>query len=133
MAGVVTSVNVLIIDDSAAIRKILRRILGQADLGTGEIYEAGDGLEALQILRSKQVGLILADIYMPNLDGMQFLSKLRAVGEWQSVPVVMISTEGSHSRVMEAVQLGANGYVRKPFTPDQIKQKLAGWFDGGRT
>ena len=98
--GVVTSVNVLIIDDSAAIRKILRRILGQAGLGTEEIYEAGDGLEALQVLRSKRVGLILADLYMPNLDGLNFLTRLRAVREWESVPVVMITTEGSHSRVM---------------------------------
>jgi two-component system chemotaxis response regulator CheY len=129
VSDLVTSVNVLIIDDSAAIRKILRRVLGQAELAVGEIYEAGDGLEALQVLRSKQVGLILSDIYMPNLDGLEFLSRLRAVSEWQSVPVVMITTEGSHSRVMEAVQRGANGYVRKPFTPDQIKQKLAGWFE----
>jgi two-component system, chemotaxis family, chemotaxis protein CheY len=125
-------VNVLIIDDSAAIRKILRRVLGQADIAVGEVFEAGDGLEAMQVLRSKQVGLILADIYMPNMDGLEFLSKLRSVRDWQSVPVVIITTEGSHSRVMEAVQLGANGYVRKPFTPDQIKQKLAVWFEAGR-
>jgi two-component system chemotaxis response regulator CheY len=60
------------------------------------------------------------------MDGLQFLSNVRAVEEWKSVPVVMITTEGSHAKVMEAVQLGASGYVRKPFTPDQIKEKLAG-------
>jgi two-component system, chemotaxis family, chemotaxis protein CheY len=118
-------VNVLLIDDSAAIRMILRRILGQANLPVDQIFEASDGLEALNVLRANQVGLILLDIYMPNMDGLQFLSKLRALRDWQAVPVVMITTEGSHSRVMEAVQLGARGYVRKPFTPDQIKQKLA--------
>lgn len=119
-------VNVLIVDDSAAIRKILQRVLGQASVPISQVFEAGDGLEALDVLRSHKVGLILSDINMPNMDGLQFLSSVRAVEEWKGIPVVMITTEGSHARVMEAVQLGASGYVRKPFTPDQIKEKLAG-------
>jgi two-component system, chemotaxis family, chemotaxis protein CheY len=119
-------VNVLIVDDSAAIRKILQRVLGQTNVPISQIFEAGDGCEALSILKSNSIGLILSDINMPNMDGIQFLSQVRAVEEWKSVPVVMITTEGSHARVMEAVQLGASGYVRKPFTPDQIKEKLAG-------
>ena len=118
--------NVLIVDDSAAIRKILQRVLGQANVPISQVFEAGDGMEALSVLRSQRVGLILSDINMPNMDGLQFLSSVRAVEEWKSIPVVMITTEGSHARVMEAVQLGASGYVRKPFTPDQIKEKLAG-------
>ena len=118
--------NVLIVDDSAAIRKILQRVLGQANMPISQIFEAGDGCEALEVLRANKVGLILSDINMPNMDGLQFLSNVRAVEEWKSVPVVMITTEGSHAKVMEAVQLGASGYVRKPFTPDQIKEKLAG-------
>ena len=118
--------NVLIVDDSAAIRKILQRVLGQASVPISQIFEAGDGCEALDVLRSQKVGLILSDINMPKMDGLQFLSSVRAVEEWKEIPVVMITTEGSQARVMEAVQLGASGYVRKPFTPDQIKEKLAG-------
>jgi two-component system chemotaxis response regulator CheY len=72
------------------------------------------------------VGLILAGINMPNMDGLQFLGELRSHAPWKHIPVVMIGTEESHAKVMEAVQLGAKGFLRKPFTADQIKEKLAG-------
>lgn len=117
--------NVLIVDDSAAIRKILARVLQQTEVVTGSIYEAGDGLQALEVLRQNAVALVLSDINMPNMDGIEFLKEMRANGEWARVPVVMITTEGSQAKVLEAVQAGASGYVRKPFTADQIKEKLA--------
>lgn len=78
------------------------------------------------MLKTQAVGLILSDINMPNMDGLQFLSQVRANDAWKSVPVMMITTEGGQAKVMEAVQLGASGYVRKPFTADQIKEKLTG-------
>ena len=118
--------DVLIVDDSAAIRKILQRVLRQAEVPVDTVLEAGDGLEALNILRRQRVGLILSDINMPVMDGLQFLTEVRAVEDWKTVPIVMITTEGSQNKVLEAVQLGANGYVRKPFTAEQIKEKLAG-------
>ena len=119
--------DVLIVDDSAAIRKILQRVLRQAEVPIGEVFEAGDGVEALAALKIRaSVGLILSDINMPNMDGLQFLTQVRAMPEWQHVPIVMITTEGSQNKVMEAVQLGASGYVRKPFTAEQIKEKLTG-------
>ena len=119
--------DVLIVDDSAAIRKILQRVLRQAEVPIGEVFEAGDGIEALAVLKIKTtIGLILSDINMPNMDGLQFLTRVRALPEWQHVPIVMITTEGSQNKVMEAVQLGASGYVRKPFTAEQIKEKLTG-------
>lgn len=120
------ALDVLIVDDSAAIRKILRRVLIQAEVPLGDVYEAGDGIEALECLRNNTVGLIFSDINMPNMDGIQMLREIKANDRWKSIPVVMISTEGSEAKVMEAVSLGANGYVRKPFTADQIKEKLAG-------
>jgi two-component system, chemotaxis family, chemotaxis protein CheY len=119
-------VDVLIVDDSAAIRKILQRVLAQANLGVGKVFEAADGREALDAVKAQPVGLILSDINMPNMDGLQFLGELRSHEQWKHVPVLMISTEGSQTKVMEAVQLGAQGFVRKPFTADQIKEKLAG-------
>jgi len=119
------ALDILIVDDSAAIRKILQRVLGQADIPVGSVFEAGDGAAALEIMKNQKVGLVLSDINMPNMDGLQLLSNVKAVEAWKNIPVVMITTEGSHAKVLEAVQLGAAGYVRKPFTPDQIKEKLA--------
>lgn len=116
--------DVLIVDDSAAIRKILQRVLKQADIPVGQVLEAGDGVEALELLKNQTVGLVLSDINMPNMDGIQLLAKLKASEATKNVPVVMVTTEGSQARVMEAVGLGAAGYVRKPFTADQIKEKL---------
>lgn len=118
--------DVLIVDDSAAIRKILQRVLRQTELNLGEIAEAGDGAEALEILGNRTFGLILSDINMPRMDGLQLLARIREVDHLKHVPVIMITTEGGQGKVMEAVQLGATGYVRKPFTADQIKEKLAG-------
>lgn len=118
--------DVLIVDDSAAIRKILQRVLRQTDIPVGTVYEAGDGAEALETLRQQKVGLVLSDINMPNMDGLEFLTRLRAESAWQKLPVVMVSTEGTQAKVLEAVERGANGYVRKPFTADQIKEKLVG-------
>jgi two-component system chemotaxis response regulator CheY len=121
-------VDVLIVDDSAAIRKILQRVLTQAELPLGKVIEAADGREAMVALKSQKVGLILSDINMPNMDGLQLLGQLKSDAQWRDVPVIMISTEGSEAKVMEAVQLGARGFVRKPFTAEQIKEKLATLF-----
>ncbi|MGH9722292.1 MAG: response regulator [Bryobacteraceae bacterium] len=120
------AVDVLIVDDSAAIRKILQRMLRLADVPLGQVFEAGDGVEALQALKAEKVSLILSDINMPNMNGLQLLRSVRASAEWKSVPVIMITTEGGEAQVLEAVQLGASGYVRKPFTAVQIKAKLEG-------
>ena len=121
-----TPLDVLIVDDSAAIRKILQRVLRQTDLNLGDIKEAGDGTEAVEILKDRTFGLILSDINMPQMDGLQLLARIKEMPHLKDVPVIMITTEGGQGKVMEAVQLGATGYVCKPFTADQIKEKLAG-------
>lgn len=118
--------DILIVDDSAAIRKILQRVLRQTELPIGEVHEAGDGIEALAKLETHTVGLILSDINMPNMDGLQLLSRIREIKKMRGVPIVMITTEGGQGKVMEAVQLGASGYVRKPFTAEQIKETISG-------
>jgi two-component system chemotaxis response regulator CheY len=120
------ALDVLIVDDSAAIRKILHRVLLQTDLDLGEVVEAVDGLEALDKLKSKRFDLVLSDINMPRMDGIQLLTEIKNSGLWRKIPVIMITTEGSQQKVLEAVDLGAAGYVRKPFTADQIKEKLNG-------
>jgi two-component system, chemotaxis family, chemotaxis protein CheY len=125
------ALDVLIVDDSAAIRKILLRVLTQTDLAIGDVMEASDGIEALKTLEARKVSLILSDINMPNMDGLQLLASIRARPEWNSMPVIMITTEGSQAKVMEAVQMGAQGYVRKPFTAEQIKEKISSCVNGG--
>ena len=118
--------NVLIVDDSAAIRKILERVLRHTDFQLGDVIEAGDGKEALDKLNGRDVGLILSDINMPNMDGLELLQRVKANDAWRTLPVIMVTTEGSQDKVMQAIQLGATGYIRKPFTADQIKEKLIG-------
>jgi len=125
--------DVLVVDDSAAIRKILQRVLRQTGMAIGAIHEAGDGQEALSILQRVKPGLILTDINMPKMDGLQFLAALKEIESWRDIPVVMITTEGGEAKVGEAVRLGATGYVRKPFTADQIKEKLSGILDPAGT
>jgi two-component system chemotaxis response regulator CheY len=120
------ALDVLIVDDSAAIRKILNRVLVQAEVPLGKVHEASDGNEALQKLKTEKVGLILSDINMPNMDGIEFLTRLKADASLKMVPVLMVTTEGSQAKVMQALELGAAGYVKKPFTADQIKEKLLG-------
>lgn len=122
------ALDVLIVDDSAAIRKILHRVLNQAEVPLGDVHEAGDGKEAMGILGERKVGLVFSDINMPNVDGIEFLRQIKADSGLKDIPVVMVTTEGSKTKVMEAVELGAAGYVRKPFTADQIKQKLSGLY-----
>ena len=120
------SLDVLIVDDSAAIRKILHRVLMQAEVPLGKVLEANDGMEAIEKLKTEKVGLILSDINMPNMDGIELLGRLKADASFKSVPILMVTTEGSQAKVLQALELGANGYVRKPFTAEQIKGKLTG-------
>ena len=125
--------DVLIVDDSAAIRKILQRVLRQTGMAIRNILEAGDGQEALDLLNGQTIHLVLTDINMPKMDGLQLLGAIRASPRWQPLPVVMITTEGGEAKVGEALRLGAAGYVRKPFTADQIKEKLVGLLEPAPT
>ena len=120
------SLNVLVVDDSSAIRKILVRVLRQTDVPLGELFEAGDGVEALDLLKNQPIGLVLSDVNMPNMDGLQLLAEIKSKEDLKKIPVVMITTEGAQNKVLEAINLGAAGYVRKPFTAEQIKAKLTG-------
>jgi two-component system chemotaxis response regulator CheY len=117
--------NVLIVDDSSVMRKIVERCLRQAGMPIATVHEASDGYEALSIVQKKPVDLILCDINMPTMDGLEFLQTLRSAEKAKSIPVVMITTEGSEDRVYEALSSGARGYIRKPFTPEQLKQQVA--------
>src|SRR5581483_1095714 len=115
------ALNILIVDDSTAIRKILIRVLRQTQLAIGEVFEARDGLEALEVVKNQRLNLVLSDINMPNMDGLAFLSALRSIEQCHKVPVIMITTEGSEDKVAQAIRLGSAAYIRKPFTAEQIQ------------
>jgi two-component system chemotaxis response regulator CheY len=117
--------TLLIVDDSTAIRKILLRVLNQTGLPLGQVHEAGDGKQALELMGLHEISLVLSDINMPNMDGIELLRAVRASEQWRTVPVVMITTEGGQAKVQEAIELGAASYVRKPFSAELLRDKLA--------
>ena len=119
-----TNISALIVDDSSVMRKIIERALRHAGLSLEEVLEASCGTEALELLRHRRVDLILSDINMPHMDGLEFLRQLRAEKLAPDVPVVMITTESSEDHVWKAIAAGANGYIRKPFTPEQVKDRI---------
>ena len=118
------SIRALIVDDSSVMRKIVARSLQRAGINISHVVEAGNGAEALGALRDHKVDLILCDINMPVMDGLEFVKQLATVENAKGVPVVMITTEGSEAHAMQALSAGARGYIRKPFSPDQVKEHV---------
>ncbi len=117
-------VRALIIDDSSVMRKIVERSLRQAGIELEKVVEASNGAEGLAALQDNMVELILCDINMPVMDGLEFVRQVATVKNAKGVPIVMITTEGSESHVVSALSAGARGYIRKPFTPDQVKEHV---------
>jgi two-component system, chemotaxis family, chemotaxis protein CheY len=118
------SIRALIVDDSSVMRKIVERSLRQAGLSITQVLEANNGAEALSTVQNNKVDLILCDINMPVMDGLEFVKQLAGVENAKGVPVVMITTEGSEGHVVQALSAGARGYLRKPFTADQVKEHV---------
>lgn len=116
--------SVLIVDDSTVMRRIVERSLRMAGLEIEKVIEAENGASALGVVRQAMPDMIFSDINMPTMDGIEFVRQLRGVEGAERVPVVMITTEGSQSRVIEALSLGAQGYIRKPFTPEQVREQV---------
>jgi two-component system chemotaxis response regulator CheY len=119
--------TVLIVDDSSVMRKIIDRSLRQAGLTLARVLEAGNGADALALLGKNPVDLALVDINMPVMDGLEFVRQAKNVAK--DTPMVMITTEGSESQVVKALSLGARDYIRKPFTPDQMKEHVLHLFE----
>ncbi len=122
--------RVLIVDDSSVSRKIVERSLQQAGLELVEVREASNGIEALAAVRKSAPDLILCALNMPAMDGLEFVRQLATLDKRKNIPVVMIAPAGSESHVVEAISAGARGYIRKPFTPDQVKERIAPLLEG---
>jgi two-component system, chemotaxis family, chemotaxis protein CheY len=121
--------RILIVDDSSVMRKIVTRGLRQAGFDMDEVLEAGNGQEGLDALinANDDVQLILSDWNMPVMDGLTFVKGVRAKGN--QTPIIMVTTEGGDSKLTAAMNAGANGSIKKPFTPDVLRETLGKYFD----
>jgi two-component system chemotaxis response regulator CheY len=116
--------DVLIVDDSATIRKMVKKTMEMAGLDVGEVFEAANGIQALAELRDHCVKAMLVDINMPTMNGLQLLTRMKQHEQLKDIPIVIVSTEGSKERIEQIEGYGAFGYVRKPFKPEQLRDLL---------
>lgn len=123
--------RVLIVDDSPAMRTFIRRILLLSGMEVSEYLEASDGDEALRLLDREWVDVILTDINMPGMDGEQFVRRLEADDLLKSVPVLVVSTDGTEARMHQMIAMGARGYVKKPFLPETLREEMQRVLEGG--
>ena len=115
------SLNILIVDDSAVMRSMVIRTLELAGLATGEIYQAANGEEGLQTLEENWVDLVLVDINMPVMNGEEMIARMQANPIWKDLPVIAVSSEGSHTRIEEIRKKGAE-FIHKPFSPETVRE-----------
>jgi two-component system chemotaxis response regulator CheY len=115
---------ILSVDDSGTMRKIIGRAINVVG---HELLEAGNGLEALEQLEKhhEQVALVIMDVNMPELDGMETLKRVKADPRFQAIPVMMLTTDSDRSRIIAAIQAGAVNYLTKPFSQDDLVSKIA--------
>lgn len=116
--------NVLIVDDSPAMRSFVRRVLDLSGFDVTRYLQAGNGQEALDLLKEEWVDVVLTDINMPVMDGEQFVRLLEEDDSLRSIPVLVVSTDRTEARAQEMLNLGARGYVRKPFQPETLREEV---------
>jgi len=116
--------NILIVDDSTPMRAVIKKIVKASGFNVGQFFEAINGLEAMEVLNNEWIDLVLTDYNMPDMNGLELVEEMNKNDDLKSIPTVMITTEGSRERVEEFMAKGVIDYIKKPFTPEQIKQKL---------
>ncbi|HEY2842317.1 MAG TPA: response regulator [Bryobacteraceae bacterium] len=116
--------RVLLVDDSAAMRAFIRRVLDLCGLEIEALFEAGDGREALELLEREWVDVILTDINMPGMDGEEFIQRLASSGAANTTPIIVVSTDATTARREHLLQLGARGYLVKPFAPETLQSEI---------
>ena len=118
------SFNVLIVDDSNSMRAVIKKIVTISGFQMDTCLEAGNGREAMELLATNWVDVIISDINMPEVNGLELLDQLKKNDTLKEIPVIMITTEGSSERMQEAFGRGAKGFIKKPFLPGEIKKVL---------
>lgn len=117
------SFNILIVDDSAAMRSIIGKTLKLSGLPLGEIYQAANGAEALNILEENWVDLALVDINMPVMDGETMINHVRGNPDMKDIAIMVVSTESSELRIEKLLEKGVE-FIHKPFTPEVLREKV---------
>ena len=128
------AVNVLIVDDSGVMRSMIMKTIKLSGLQIGEIHQAANGKEGLEALNEHWIDLVIADINMPVMNGEEMIDRMMESSEHKDIPIVVISTEGSKTRVERLQEKGAR-FIHKPFTPEKIRDTVKdllgdGVFDG---
>jgi two-component system chemotaxis response regulator CheY len=118
------SFNVMIVDDSGAMRSVIKKIITMSGFKMNQCLEAGNGREALERLHGNWVDVIVSDLNMPEMGGFELLQALSLDALYRNIPVIIVSTEGSSSRMKEALDKGAKGFIKKPFLPEDIRSIL---------
>jgi two-component system, chemotaxis family, chemotaxis protein CheY len=118
------SLNVMIVDDSPAMRTFIRRILDLSGVDVDHCIEANDGQEALELLQSESVNIVLTDINMPRLNGEELMRRIAADARLSQIPAIVVSTDRTESRLQQMLALGARGYITKPFSPEVLKDEI---------
>ena len=116
--------NMLIVDDSYSMRSVIRKIIALSGFKMDQCYEAQNGREALEILAKQWVDVIISDINMPEMNGIDFLKHLKQDNLFKDIPVIFVTTEGSKERMQEAIDAGAGGFLKKPFLPEELRTLL---------
>jgi len=122
------SMNILVVDDFATMRRIVRNILKQ--LGYNNIFEADDGTAAVEVLKKEKIQFIISDWNMPQMPGIELLKTVRSTEEWKTLPFLMVTAEGQKENVLEAVKYKVSNYIVKPFTPEVLMEKINKIFEG---
>ncbi|MCC6491013.1 MAG: response regulator [Candidatus Hydrogenedentes bacterium] len=116
------ALNILVVDDSDTVRAIILKTLKMSGIALNAPLEASNGAEALTVLKEQWVDLVLTDINMPEMGGVELIERMKEDDILKAIPVVVVSTEGSATRIEELKAKGVKAYVRKPFTPEQIRE-----------
>ncbi|MBN1930359.1 MAG: response regulator [Desulfobacterales bacterium] len=116
--------NLLIVDDSLPMRSVIIKTIRASGFSTANFLEASNGREALKILKQEWLDLVITDYNMPDMNGMDLISEMKKDTLLNSIPVLVVTTEGSKKKYEEFMQRGATDYVKKPFTPEMIKIKM---------
>ena len=117
-----TSIKILLVDDSAIMREIIRNLLGK--LGYQEVREAENGEVALEILKSDNFNLIIADWNMPKMSGLDLLKTVRKDEKYKNTSFIMVTSEENKDNIISTLEAGADDYLVKPFSPDTLQEKL---------
>lgn len=117
--------NVLIVDDSVLTRAAIKRIIDMVDLDVGDVFEAENGIEAFKMLENNNIDVVLADLNMPEMGGVELVHKMKSEDSYSDIPVIVVSTESSVTRIKELLGEGIKDFLHKPFTPEEFRVTLS--------